>query len=66
MHTLLLLLLLLLLLVLLLLSLLRPQYCAACCMLHVFCCPSGQLQQVAKQKPEGFWQTASKQINVRR
>ncbi|WIA08088.1 hypothetical protein OEZ85_007551 [Tetradesmus obliquus] len=26
---------------------------------------AGQLQQVAKQKPEGFWQTASKQINVR-
>lgn len=27
---------------------------------------TGQLQQLSKQRPEGFWQTATKQINVRR
>lgn len=25
----------------------------------------GQLQQISKQRPEGFWQQATKQINVR-
>lgn len=43
---------------------------AASCMLMLIALTdfvyAGQLQRLTQQRPEGFWQTASKQINVRR